>query len=262
MRIDVEQVSFSYSNADVLHDVSLQIVEEEIVCVVGPNGSGKSTLVKCIESLLIPKSGTVLFDGNDYRTMGRMEIARLLGYVPQSNNYFFSTTVFDTVLMGRRPYSSWQSGEHDIETVIDILTRMELEDIALRDFNQLSGGQQQRVLIARALAQEPKALILDEPTSALDIAHQLEVMDIIHSLVHEQRISVLMIVHDLNLAARYADRTILLKEGQVYAEGRPEEVFTVPNMADVYGIETSIQRNNGSISIYPVRRCNRHIRCQ
>jgi iron complex transport system ATP-binding protein len=255
MKITVEELFFSYSETDVLKDVSLRVEEEEIVCIVGPNGSGKSTLVKCIEHLLTPKSGTVLFDGVDYRSISRMDIARLLGYVPQSNQYFFAATVFDTVLLGRRPYTSWQSGEHDIEVVVDILTRMELEGIALRNFNELSGGQQQRVLIARALDQEPRALILDEPTSALDIAHQLEVMDIIHDLVHEHRISVLMIVHDLNLAARYADRIILLREGEVFAEGPPSEVITRSNLADVYRIEASVRMYEGAVSVYPLCRC-------
>jgi iron complex transport system ATP-binding protein len=251
MRIEVENLRFAYADNDVLHDVSLQVAEKQIVCLVGPNGSGKSTLIKCIDALLMPRSGRVLFDGKDSRAMARMDIARLLGYVPQSASNSFSASVFDTILMGRRPYSSWHTGEQDIEIVVDILTRMELEDIALREFNHLSGGQQQRVLIARALAQEPKALLLDEPTSSLDIAHQLEVMDVIHGLAHDQRVSVLMIAHDLNLAARYSDRIVMLNEGRVFAEGDPEQVFTVPNLAQVYGIETLVQRQSGSISIYP-----------
>jgi iron complex transport system ATP-binding protein len=186
-----------------------------------------------------------------------MEIAKLIGYVPQSADHYFSSSVFDTVLMGRRPYSSWHSGEKDIEKVVDILTRMELADIALRDFNQLSGGQQQRVLIARALAQEPRALLLDEPTSSLDIAHQLEVMDLIHELAHRHRLSVLMIVHDLNLAARYADKIVMLNGGKVFAQGPPEEVFTAENIARVYCIEASVQKNNGSLLIHPIARCEK-----
>jgi iron complex transport system ATP-binding protein len=160
--------------------------------------------------------------------------------------------------MGRRPYSSWRSSDDDIEVVLDIVTQMDLSDIALHNFNHLSGGQQQRVLIARALAQEPKALLLDEPTSALDIAYQLEVMDIIRDLVREHRISVVMIAHDLNLASRYAERIVMLHQGRVHAEGAPEEVFTVENLAEVYGIEASVQRNNGKIAIHPICRCGRN----
>ena len=252
MRINVENLHFSYSeNSKVLHGIDLHVEESEIVCIVGPNGSGKSTLIKCMESLLKPKTGRVLLDGRYAGELTRMEIACMLGYVPQSTNQSFSTTVFDTVLMGRRPYSSWHSSEEDIDTVIELLSRMELEDIALHDFNHLSGGQQQRVLIARALAQDPKALLLDEPTSALDIAYQMEVMDIIKALVAEKQISVVMIVHDLNLASRYADRIVMLNKGKIVSEGSPEQVFTKRTLAEVYGIDAIVQKNDGIISVLP-----------
>lgn len=257
MRIDVEELFFSYPGNDVLHGVNLQVNQSEIVCVVGPNGSGKSTFIKCVESLLVPKKGTIYLDGIDSQTMHRTEIAKLLGYVPQSTNHFFATTVFDTVMMGRRPYSSWMGSDEDVEEVIEILTKMEIDDIALHNFNHLSGGQQQQVLIARALAQKPKGLLLDEPTSSLDIAHQLEVMDIIHDLVHEHQLCVIMIVHDLNLASRYADRIVMLNDGKIHAAGPPRDVFTVENIEEVYQIEAEIRENKGTISIYPL---NRYVR--
>jgi iron complex transport system ATP-binding protein len=254
MRIDIIDLVFSYSGRKVLHGINMTVDGSEITCLVGPNGSGKSTIVKCIESILVPDSGQVLLDGRESRHMKRNDIAKRIGYVPQSSDLAFSTTVFDLVLMGRRPYASWQSSMRDIDIVIDIITLMELEDIALRQFNHLSGGQQQRVLMARALAQHPGLLLLDEPTSALDIAHQLEIMDIITHFVKKKKISVVMVVHDLNLAARYADSIVMLKDGQIYARGKPEDVFTEENLSAVYDVEAVIGNHREKITIIPVAR--------
>jgi len=134
---------------------------------------------------------------------------------------------------------------------------MGLENIAMEDFNQLSGGQQQRVLIARALAQQPQILLLDEPTSALDISHQLEVMEIIHSLAHNRKIQVLMVIHDLNLAARYANKILMLKEGKVFSLGSPNEVLTTKNIEEVYGVKSSINSCEGSLSVIPIKRIDK-----
>ncbi len=254
MRIDIRNFYFSYPGRKVLHDINLIIEDSEIVCVVGPNGSGKSTIVKCIESLLVPDSGQILLDGKESRNMKRIDMAKKIGYVPQSSNLTFSATVFDIVLMGRRPHASWQSSMIDIDIVIDILLLLELEDIALRQFNRLSGGQQQRVLIARAMAQHPELLLLDEPTSALDIAYQLDIMNIITNFVTKKNMSVVMVVHDLNLAARYADSIIMLKDGRIHARGKPEDVFTEANLSAVYDVEAVIGTQKEKVTIIPVAR--------
>ncbi len=254
MKVVVEDLYYSYPGKDVLKGVNLSLKETEIMCVVGPNGSGKSTLVKCVEGLQMPRSGKILFNGEDASGFSRPEIARMIGYVPQSSGQLFSSSVFDTVLMGRKPYYSWRCSDEDIDIVADILQLMELDDLAMDNFNNLSGGQQQRVLIARALAQMPELLLLDEPTSALDIAHQLEVMEIIHDLVHDRKISVMMVIHDLNLASRYADNILMLFEGRVYATGSAKDTLTRPNIAEVYGVETSIHDLDGTLSVTPVRR--------
>lgn len=259
MKATVEELYYSYPGKDVLKGISLGVKETEIMCIVGPNGSGKSTLVKCVEGLQTPRSGRVLFDGEDASAFSRSEIARLIGYVPQSSSQLFSSSVFDTVLMGRKPYYSWRCSDEDIDIVADILQMMELDDLAMDDFNNLSGGQKQRVLIARALAQMPELLLLDEPTSALDIAHQLEVMEIIHDLVHSRRISVMMVIHDLNLASRYADSIVMLYEGRVFATGSAEETLTAPNIETVYGVEASIQNLDGTLSVTPVRRVRQQV---
>jgi len=255
MRITVENLSFSYADRQVLRDISFQVPQGEILCIVGPNGSGKSTLIKCLACLLKKQSGRILFDGVDSGRLRPGELARRIGYMAQTTALCFSTTVFETVLMGRRPYSSWRSSRKDIRVVAGILEQMDLAQNALQSVNCLSGGQQQRVFIARALAQEPQALFLDEPTSALDIAHQMDTMETIRLLARTQKISVIMILHDLNLAARYADRIVMLFQGRVHARGRPEQVFTTTNMATVYGVKSSIHRNNGRVSILPVERC-------
>ena len=258
MNLQVEDLYFSYPGKDVLQGVSLHLGEQEIMCVVGPNGSGKSTLVKCIEGLQPPKSGKIYFDETDSSSLSRLEIARRIGYVPQSSNQLFSSTVFDTVMMGRKPHYSWRCGDEDIDIIVDILQLMELEDLAMNEYNNLSGGQQQRVLIARALAQEPQLLLLDEPTSALDISHQLEVMEVIHDLVHKRGIGVIMVIHDLNLASRYADCILMLHEGGVFACGDAADTLTEVNIEKVYGVEASIHSHDGTLSVTPVRRVKRN----
>lgn len=252
MRIDICDLDVSYPGRKVLHGINVTLNDSEIACLVGPNGSGKSTIVKCIDSILVPDNGRILLDGKDTREMKRKDLAKKIGYVPQSCNLTFSTPVFEVILMGRQPYSSWQSSVTDTDIVIDIIILMALEDIALRPFNLLSGGQQQRVLIARALAQRPDLLLLDEPTSALDIAHQLEIMDILTNFVNRKKISVVMVVHDLNLAARYADSVIMLKDGEIYAKGKPEDVFTEENLSLVYDVEAVIGNHGDKVTITPV----------
>ena len=163
MKVIVENLHYSYPEKQILKGINFTLEETEIMCILGTNGSGKSTLVKCIEDLLPLQYGRILLGDVDSKKLSSLEIAKIIGYVPQSSRQIFSTTVFDTVLMGRKPHSTWRSCNKDIDVVIDILTKMDLADIALREFNHLSGGQQQRVLIARALAQKPKVLLLDEP---------------------------------------------------------------------------------------------------
>jgi len=252
MRIEIEDLFFSYGGRLVLNGINMVVNPSEITCVVGPNGSGKSTLVKCIESLLAPSRGRVLLGGEDVGRMKRGAIARRIGYVPQSFNLTFSTTVFDLVMMGRRPHVSWKSSARDIDIVIDALLQMRLEEIAMRSFQRLSGGQQQRVMMARALAQQPECLLLDEPTSALDIAHQLEFMDTVAHHARVKKLSVLMVVHDLNLAARYADSIVMMKGGRVFVQGEPEAVFTRENLAAVYDVNAVVGKQKGRVTVIPV----------
>jgi iron complex transport system ATP-binding protein len=224
-----------------------------MVSILGPNGSGKTTLLRCIERILKPKRGTIMVDGKDVSKMKLRELARLLGYVPQNVTNVLPCTVFDAVLIGRRPHLSWGLGEKDKEVVFRILELMGLEEMALRSVDEISGGEMQKVLIARALAQEPEILLFDEPTSNLDLKHQLEVLDIIGGIVKREKISALMAMHDLNLASRFSSKTIVLKKGKVYAAGEPKSVITSESIRSVYGVEAIVDDNGGRLNIMPLR---------
>lgn len=249
----MRDVEFGYTSVPILKDVCIELAESEVLGVVGPNGAGKSTLIRCIDRILKPQRGSILLDGRDINEMRLMELAKRMGYVPQSTSQIFPATVFDTVLMGRRPHLGWRSSEKDEEKVLDVLQMLNIENLAMRDINELSGGQQQKVFIARALVQEPDVLLLDEPTSNLDIRHQLEVMEIITSIVREKKISAIMAIHDLNLASRYADRIVMLNGGTIIDAGNPSSVLTPENIKQVYGVEAVVRNESERPFIVPIR---------
>jgi iron complex transport system ATP-binding protein len=253
MKLKVKDVEFSYGSAPILKSICLELASSEMLGVVGPNGAGKSTLIRCIDRILKPQRGTILLDGQDIKEMHLMQLAKKIGYIPQSTAQVFPATVFDTVLMGRRPHIGWRSNEKDTETVLEMLKKLNIEEFAMRDINELSGGQQQKVFIARALTQEPEILLLDEPTSNLDIRCQLEVMDIIKNIVTEKRISAIMAIHDLNLASRYADMTLMMNSGKIFSAGNPVSVFTPENIEHVYGVEVKVSNQEGRPYIVPIR---------
>ncbi len=252
VNITIKGLKFGYNGSNILDDLDLEIEDSEVLGLVGPNGSGKTTMIKCIDRILKPR-GSILLEGKKMETMSRIEIARRLGYVPQSGPAPLATTVFDTVLLGRRPHMGWQVSPSDLHKVTEVLDRLHLGEFALKDFCELSGGQKQKVLIARALCQEPSVLLLDEPTSNLDMRHQLEVLEIITTLVKEKRISVVMALHDLNLAARFADKLAILKNGKIYAAGDPADLLTARNIREVYGVEAMVMDILGRPYIVPIR---------
>jgi len=253
MKLKVKDVEFSYGSAPILKSICLELASSEMLGVVGPNGAGKSTLIRCIDRILKPQRGTILLDGQDIKKMHLMQLAKKIGYIPQSTAQVFPATVFDTVLMGRRPHIGWRSNEKDTEMVLEMLKKLNIEEFAMRDINELSGGQQQKVFIARALTQEPEILLLDEPTSNLDIRCQLEVMDIIKNIVTEKQISAIMAIHDLNLASRYADMTLMMNSGTIFSAGNPASVFTPENIEHVYGVEVKVSNQEGRPYIVPIK---------
>lgn len=253
MKLTLSDVAFEYPSVPVLRDVSFALEPAEMIAIVGKNGSGKSTLMKCVNRLLSARSGSIVADGREVGSMTRGEIARTMAYHPQKTFYHFPITVFDVVLMGRYPYAG---SEHDHEgeaRVWEVLELLGLKEIALRDYDRLSGGQQQKVIMARALAQEARILLLDEPTSDLDIRYQLEVMGITRHLVKEKGLSAIVAIHDLNLAGRFCDRILMLSEGVITAAGTPREVLTPERIAAVYGVEASVYDDGGVIHLIPRR---------
>jgi len=253
VKLKVNNIEFGYNSTPVLDNISMELDRSEIVGIVGPNGAGKSTLIRCIDRILKPKKGSILVDGNDIEKMTRLEIAREMGYVPQSTTRVFPASVIDTVLMGRRPHLGWKSSEEDMEKVLEVLEQLGILQFAMRDFNEISGGQQQKVLIARAIAQEADILLLDEPTSNLDIKHQLEVMEIMTDIVKKKGISAIMAIHDLNLASRYSSKILMMNRGRIFSAGSPESVLTAENIRHTYGVEVEVMSDRKRPYIIPIR---------
>lgn len=240
MKLKIQELNFRYDSRLVLKEISLEVEEGKILTLVGPNGSGKTTLLRCIMGILNLERGYILIDGKPISKIKRKELAKRIACVPQSEPTSFPTTVFDTVLMGRKPYLNWNPSVKDFRIVSEALHLLGLKEFALRDLNELSGGEKQKVLIARAIVQEPETMLLDEPTSNLDLKHQLEILEIVKNLVKEKAISVIMAMHDLNLASRYSDRLVMLKNGKIFGIGIPKQVITSENMKSVYGVEAVI----------------------
>lgn len=240
MKLSIKDLCFGYNGSLALEDIALDVSEGQIVSLVGPNGAGKSTLLKCIDRILKPNRGSVLVDGRDLARMSGKEISRSMGYVPQSTAEVFPYTVFDIVMMGRRPHIGWRVTQRDISVVAETLRFMGIERFSSRYFDELSGGEKQKIAMARALAQEPKILLLDEPTSNLDILHQLELMKTIERLVRERGISAVMAMHDLNLASRFSHRVVMLKDRMIHEIGPPKEVLTQKNINFVYGVRAEV----------------------
>lgn len=257
MNISVQDVTFTYRSTPTLSNVTLILSESEILGMVGPNGSGKTTLLKCLNKILEPKQGTILLGEQILKKMSRLEVAKHVGYVPQSSvSNPDLLPVFEIVLMGRRPHISWQSSEKDTQKVWAALKLLNIEHLSMRNFYELSGGEQQRVLVARSIAQEAKVLLLDEPTSNLDIRYQLEVMDLTRKLVAKEHLAAAVAIHDLNLASRYCDKIVMMKAGKIFAAGEVDSVLTVQNINSVYGVEVKINYNEGTPYIIPIAPLN------
>lgn len=237
MELELNDLVFGYSDDfNVLNGVSFEVDCAQFVSILGPNGVGKSTLIHCINRILTPTSGSVMIDGENVAEIPQKELAKIIGYVPYSSGTAFPMSVADTVMLGRYPHSGNRRTENDLRIVHSALKLMGIENLALRSFNELSAGQHQKVMLARGLAQESKILLLDEPTANLDIRHQINVAHLLRDLSRVKDMIILMISHDLNIASRFSDRIILLSEGKVYADGRPEEVLTPENIQAVYDV--------------------------
>lgn len=245
LSVRFEDMSFGYDEKMILEHINLEISEPGLLCILGPNGVGKTTIVKCINKLLKPKEGRVYLNGNDVSTMSLLDIAKVLAFVPNSQQTVFSMTVPEAILMGRHPRAGWTTSERDIKVVDAAIDLMGLQEFSQRDIRQLSAGQTQRVLIARGLVQEPDVLILDEPTSNLDVKYQMDVMRFLKAYARDRHIIVIMVCHDLNITAAYADRVVLMYGKGVYADGTAEEVLTAENIKNVYKVNAEVSVRDG-----------------
>jgi len=253
MELVLRDVTTTYGDSVALSNVSMSVSPGQIVAVVGPNGSGKSTLIKTIATILKARSGTITIDGSDIYRIDPLDLASRIGYVPQQYTYTLYSTVFETVLLGRRPHIKWTVSEEELGHVQMALEEVGMAESAGRFMDQLSGGERQKVFIARALAQDPALYLFDEPTSALDIRHQLGVMETLRTITLERQASVVIALHDLNLAFRYADTVMILQNGTVAGLGRPKDVLDPNRIRAVYGVEIRIVENEFGQFLLPIR---------
>ena len=254
--IEAREIKYRYSTDWLLNGLSLSVDQGEIAGLIGPNGSGKTTILKLVSKVLKQEDGSIWLMGRDIASMKQREIARVMAVVPQGTSIAFPFTVREIVLMGRSPHLGLlqMERESDLRIADNAMALTDTLEFADRGIDELSGGERQRVIIARALAQEPKVMLLDEPTSYLDINHQVEIFDLIKRLNSERDLTVVIVLHDLNMAAEYCDRLILLKDGRVYKDGSPVEVITEANIREVYEANVVVSDNaiTGAPHIVPI----------
>ena len=249
MNIQVQDISFSYNGFRALKHISFEAAGGDMLAIIGQNGSGKSTLLKCISRILKISEGNIRLDHSPLSAIPATRLSRMVAYIPQTEEAVNGITVFDAVLLGRKPYINGRLTNEDMELVARLLNRLELDRVAMRNLNTLSGGQQQRVFIARALAQQPSVLLLDEPIANLDINHQMKVMKLLQQLAKEG-MTVIITIHDINMAARFCNKALMLKLGQVFASGL-QSVYTPENIENLYDIRVDVLHHNDCICIIP-----------
>lgn len=241
-RLRGENLTIGYDDRVIISDLDIAIPDQEITTIIGPNGCGKSTLLRCLSRLLPPKSGTVYLDGADITTIRPKQVARTLGLLPQNPVAPEGLTVLDLVSRGRHPHQHWyqQASAEDDAAVARALELTNTADLADRTLDALSGGQRQRVWIALTLAQETDLLLLDEPTTYLDLTHSVDVLDLVHELKTEHGKTIVMVLHDLNLAIRYSDSLFVMRDGAMVTTGTPRDVITAELLADAFGLRSHI----------------------
>ena len=238
----MRDVSFSYSDSFALHHINLKVGDAERIALLGPNGSGKTTILKLAAGVLTPKEGEILLGERNIKRLSRREVAQRVAVVPQYSYMPFAFSVEEVVMLGRTPFIRTFTGEteRDYRAAKHALELTDMENLRTRFFNELSGGERQKVILAMALAQQPRLLLLDEPTAHLDIKHQVEILQLVRNLNEEQGTTIVAAMHDLNLASLYFHRLVLLKEGSIFADGTPNEVLTPQLIQEVFSASVQV----------------------
>ncbi|SDQ74252.1 ABC transporter ATP-binding protein [Pseudovibrio sp. Tun.PSC04-5.I4] len=251
MTLFIEDLTAGYGRTPILKNISFPEIEPgQLVGLIGPNAAGKSTLFKAITGLIKPTAGTLLLQGQNLAKMRMQSRSRLVAYMPQTFHCNAYLSVFESILLALKQTSGWRVSNDNIQKVEQILGDLGLLHLANRGLSELSGGQSQMVAVARTLVREPKLILLDEPTSALDMHHQLSIMTAIRQSLASNEISAMIALHDLNLAAEFCDRLILVREGEILADGLPADVLALPEVDQTYKVSTQLERTKrGSLYV-------------
>ena len=250
MILSVNKISFKYHSRIILDEISFQVKENEIVSILGANGVGKTTLLKCINKIHKPFKGEILLENKNILNLRQNNIARNISYVsqkPESNKL----TVFDSILLGRKPYIKFGVSENDLRIVHSVIEKLDLEKISLSYAEEISGGELQKVAIARALVQESRIILMDEPTASLDLKNQTDVLKLIYDVSKFHNVSTVMTVHDINVALRYSDKILFLRDGRIYAQVSPNDV-TSDIIEEVYGVKVNVREFENYHHVFPV----------
>jgi len=250
MFFKVEGIEFSYKSEKVLEDITFDIDRGETVALLGPNGVGKTTLMKCINKILSPSNGSIYLDGKDLMNVDRRTISLNIGYVSQRGETS-RLTVFDSVLLGRRPHIDWDVTDKDISITSRVIHLIGLDDLSMKYVDEISGGEYQLVQIARALVQQPRIILLDEPTSNLDLCNQHMIMHMVSGLISHNEMAAIMTIHDLNLAIRHSDKFVMMKDGRIFAAG-DKGIITPENIKKVYNIDAYVDEIRGYPMVMPI----------
>ena len=237
IELELQNVNLGYRKRLVIEDMTMEVKPGEVLGLVGPNGCGKSTLIKALSRIIAPRSGSILLNGEEIKQIPRAQLAKMLGVVPQIPLLPSNFTAFEVVLMGRNPHLGLlqYEGKKDMDIAWQAMTRTATGHLAGRKIGQLSGGEIQSIVIARVLAQQTQAILLDEPTANLDIGRQVYILDLMSSLSRQNGLTLVFALHELNLAAQYCDRLVLIENGRIQCQGKPAEVITAENIKRVYG---------------------------
>ncbi|MBC8286409.1 MAG: ABC transporter ATP-binding protein [Nitrospinae bacterium] len=252
--LEVKNLSFAYDSKPILKDISLSVEKGDFIGLIGPNGSGKSTLLKLMGGVLNLPDDAVWINEHPINAIKKKELARAMTWIPQEHPMVFPFTIQEIVLMGRHPYLPPLSfeGEEDYRIARHAMETTQTLQFSDRYFNEISGGEKQRVMLASAIAQDPEIMLLDEPTSALDLKYQVQILSILKRLNEEKDITLILAMHDLNLASRYCRRLILLNDGAIVRDGTPEEVFQKEVIENVYGVNVNLHTLDGEILVHPI----------